>query len=129
GIRARVREIWVQEIRFVGDARLRSPGAGMSLTLGGHDFSVARTRLAFRSGSVRLGATDVLTRRLRGDLAGHVDTIDLGKNHGRRIFDFFTGTARLRGDLARIAAFDYYLRELPGVHVRGGTGDFDALLS
>ena len=130
------RELWVQEIRAVGDAHLASKQLtglavdsteGLQLKLGGSNFALGRSTFVIRTGSARLGSEEII-RHLRGRFAGSVDRFDLANGLNVRLLRFVSARLWMKAELPRLAALSYYLRELPQVRLRAGAGDFDMTL-
>lgn len=133
---ARVREVWVQQIRGVGDGRLTSKQLtgltvdsteGLRVKFGGRDFALGHSTFVIRSASVRLGA-DEIAHHMRGRFVGSVDRFDLRRDLSSRLVRFVSARLWLHADVTRLAALGYYLRERPEVRLRGGDGSLDANL-
>lgn len=133
---ARLRELWLQEVRVEGDARLTARHLtglavdardGLRIGIGGQSFALGRSTLAIRTGVVHLGA-DTVTRRLRGRAVVSVTRFDLGADLDAKLFRFISGRVHLQGDVTHLSASNHYLPEASGLRVHSGEGDFDAAL-
>jgi hypothetical protein len=116
-----VREIWIDEIRFAGEARVA----------GGFDMQIWRrlqidsTRLQILSGSLALGAGPQ-ARPILADVRGHVDgefsPYSPAEHHGWQSIRFLTGRAQVEGSVPSLAFLDDYLRSTRWLALEGESG-------
>jgi hypothetical protein len=104
-----VREIWIDEIRFAGKARIA----------GGFDMQIWRrlqvepTRVQIVSGSIAIGAGP-RARPILADAHGHVDgeisSYSPSEHRGWQSLRFVSGRAQVEGRVPSLAFLDEYLR-------------------
>ena len=119
-----VREIWIDEIRFAGEARVA----------GGFDMQTWRrlqidtTRMQIVSGSISLGALGAgpQARPILLDVRGHVDgeisPYSPAEHHGWQSIRFLTGRAKVEGSVPSLAFLDEYLRSTRWLALEGEGG-------
>jgi hypothetical protein len=107
-----VREIWIDEIRFAGQARVA----------GGFDMQIWRrlridpTRLEILSGSLSLGALDagaqarLILADARGRVDGEISPYSPAEHHGWGSIRFLSGRARFEGAIPNLRFLNEYLR-------------------
>lgn len=104
-----VREIWIDEFRFAGDARIA----------GGFDMTVWRrlmvdpTRLEIVSGAISLGAgprAQPILAQASGRIDGEIDPYVPSEHRGWQLFRFVSGRAEVEGSVRSLAFLDEYLR-------------------
>lgn len=107
-----VREIWIGEIRFAGEARVA----------GGFDMQIWRrlqidsTRLQILSGNISLGALGTEKARpillhARGHLDGEISPYSPAQHHGWGSVQFLSGRAKVEGVVPSLAFLGEYLRQ------------------
>lgn len=116
-----VREIWVDEFRFAGDARIA----------GGFDMTVWRrlmvdpTRLQIVSGTVSLGAgpkAQTILAQAAGRIDGEIAPYIPAEHRGWQAFRFLSGRAEVEGAVPSLAFLDEYLRRTRWVRVEAEDG-------
>ena len=114
----RVREIWIDEYRFEGDARYD-----------GHYFIRPKERLDIRpsmlfldAGTIRLGADEALDVR-RGEVALALEDVDLTVHRlASEMLPFLRGAVRVECGVKNVRFVDFYLSRFPGVEIQSGPG-------
>jgi hypothetical protein len=116
-----VREIWIDELRFAGDARVA----------GGFDMTVWRrlmvdpTRLQIVSGTISLGAgpkAEPILARASGRIDGEIAPYVPSQHRGFQVFRFLSGRAEVEGGVPSLAFLDEYLRKTRWVRVDARNG-------
>lgn len=104
-----VREIWIDEFRFAGEARV---AGGFDMTVW-HRLTVDPTRLQILSGSIALGAgpeAQPVLARASGKIDGEIAPYIPSEHRGWQMFRFVSGRADVRGTVPSLAFLDEYLR-------------------
>ena len=122
-----VREIWIDEFRFAGDAQIA----------GGFDMTIWRrlridpTRLQIVSGAIALGsgpkARPILARasgRIDGEIAPYIPS----QHRGFQVFRFLSGRAKVEGDVPSLAFLEEYLMTTRWLDLRAEGGRIAANL-
>jgi hypothetical protein len=116
-----VREIWVEEVRFAGDARVA----------GGFDMrarqrvEVMPTRMDIRSGSLALGAgkeARPIVADARGRLDGRIEPWSPRLLKGMEVFQVTSGRLTLEGRVRDLDFLDVFFRETRWVDLELGGG-------
>jgi hypothetical protein len=116
-----VREIWIDELRFAGDARVA----------GGFDMKVWRrlmvdpTRLQIVSGAISLGAgpkAEPILAQASGRIDGEIAPYIPSQHRGWQMFRFLSGRAEVEGNVPSLAFLDEYLRKTRWVRVDARNG-------
>jgi len=104
-----VREIWIDEIRFAGEARI---AGGFDMTVRRRRLAVDPSRLQIVSGAILLGggpeARTILARasgRIDAEIAPYVPR----QHRGWQVFRFVSGRAAVEGGVPSLAFLDEYL--------------------
>lgn len=116
-----VREIWVEEVRFAGDARV----AGGFDMLARHRVQVVPTRMEIRSGALALGAGEKAQPVLsdaRGRLDGRIDPYSPRRLKGMEVFKVTSGRLSLQGQVSNLDFLDVFFRETRWVDLEIGGG-------
>ncbi len=113
-----VREIWMEDYRFIGNARVTSKELRLQPTL---YVSVKDTVLDIREGQVLTGE-DPLLINLHGTVSVGLDGLRPKEHPGRTVFGFLSTRATLDADVKNLAFLDYYLRKAPWLRIGGGEG-------
>jgi hypothetical protein len=119
-----VREIWVDEYHYAGDATL----TGGMLLHPGSRFEVFPASLEVRSGTLRVNE-ETLAVSVRASLAAVIHPYDLREESGDAALRFLTGTGRATGRIESIHFLNVMLNTPPALSLQGGTGDLSAELS
>jgi hypothetical protein len=120
----RVREIWVDDYHYTGDAALTG---GMLLRLR-RGFEVFPASLEVRSGTLRV-CGEILAASVRANLAAVIHPYDLREESGDAVLKFLTGTGRATGRIESIHFLNGMLDTPPALRLKGGTGTLEAELS
>lgn len=116
-----VREIWIDEFRFAGDAGIA----------GGFDMTVWRrlmidpTRLQIVSGAVSLGAgpkAQTILAQASGRIDGEISPYVPAEHRGWKMFRFLSGRAEVEGSVPSLAFLDEYLKKTRWVRVEAKDG-------
>lgn len=116
-----VREIWVDEFRFAGEARIA----------GGFDMIVWRrlmvdpTRLQIVSGAISLGAgpkAQTILAQASGRIDGEISPYVPAEHRGWKMFRFLSGRAEVEGRVPSLAFLDEYLKKTHWVRVEARDG-------
>jgi hypothetical protein len=105
-----VREIWVEEIRFAGDARV----AGGFDMRARQKVEVLPTRMEIRSGALTLGAGEKAQPILsdaRGRLDGRIEPYSPRILKGMEVFQVTSGRLSLQGQVRNLDFLDVFFRE------------------
>lgn len=116
-----VREIWIDELRFAGDARI---AGGFDMTVW-QRLTVDPTRLQIVSGAVSLGAgpkAQTILARASGRIDGEIAPYVPAEHRGWRVFRFLSGRAEIEGAVPSLAFLDEYLRKTRWVRVDARDG-------
>jgi hypothetical protein len=104
-----VREIWVDEIRFAGVARM---AGGFDMTTWRH-LQIDPTRLQIISGDISLGAgpqARPILNRASGHVDGEIASYSPAEHRGWRSLHFLSGRAEVEGVVPNLAFLDDYLQ-------------------
>lgn len=114
---AHLREIWVEDYRFVGDSRL----SGELDLLGGEWFGLPQATLEVASGDVTLASAPIASA-----VRGRIDAAVSGGNPadlpGLELLSAITARARLDADVEDLRFLSFYLRKAPWLTISGGKG-------
>lgn len=113
-----VREVWMEDYHFVGNARIASKEFRLQPTL---YVSTKDTVLDIEDGQILTGA-DPLLIGLHGKVAVGLDGLRPKEHHGRTVFGFLSARVALDATVKDLAFLDYYLRKAPWLGIRGGAG-------
>jgi len=119
-----VREIWVNDYHYTGDATL----AGGMLLHPRLRFEVFPTSLEVRSGTLRL-SEEPLAASVRGRLNALIHPYDLRGATGATVLRFLTGTGWVAGRIESVHFLNGMLDTPPTLRLEGGTGTLAAELS
>jgi hypothetical protein len=119
-----VREIWVDEYRYTGDATL----TGGMLLHPRRRFEVFPSSLEVRSGTLRL-SEEPLAASVRARLDAVIHPYDLREESGDAVLRFLTGTGRAEGRIESIHFLNGMLDTPPTLQLEGGTGALAAELA
>jgi len=119
-----VREIWIEEYRFAGRARL----AGGFDTQDKSRLEVMPTRVDFLSGDFSLGAlgsgahaTPILLAA-NGRVNGRLERFSPNQFHGWEVFRFFVGRVQLAGRVTNLDFLEVLLRQTHWLDLKIGPG-------
>ncbi len=115
-----VREIWIEEYRFGGQARA---AGGFDLRVR-ERFELGASRLEVARGTVYLGGRPVLTGA-KGRLSTEIERYSPARHRGWDVFRFVTGRAEMTGRVPSLAFFDLFVRKTRWLDTRTGGGDLD----
>ena len=122
-----VREIWIDEYRFAGEAQI---AGGFDMTVW-RRLAVDPTRLQIVSGALALGsgpgARPILARaagRIDGEIAPYIPA----QHRGFQVFRFLSGRAEVEGDVPSLAFLDEYLQRTRWLDLRAEGGRIAARL-
>ncbi|HET9225713.1 MAG TPA: hypothetical protein VFR31_03540, partial [Thermoanaerobaculia bacterium] len=104
-----VREIWIDEFRFGGDARI---AGGFDMTVW-RRLAVDPTRLQIVSGSIALGGgpkAQPILAKASGKIDGEIAPYIPSQHRGWQMFRFVSGRAEIEGRVPSLAFLDDYLR-------------------
>lgn len=116
-----IREIWIDEIRFAGDARIA----------GGFDMTVWRrlmvdpSRLQIVSGAISLGAgpkAEPILAKASGRIDGEIAPYIPSQHRGWQVFRFLSGRAEVEGDVPSLAFLEEYLKRTRWLTLRAEGG-------
>jgi hypothetical protein len=119
-----VREIWIEEYRFAGRARV----AGGFDAVAQERLEVMPTRIDFLSGGFSLGVLGAGPRSspilldASGRVDGRIERYPPDRYHGWDVFRFFTGRAELKGRVTSLDFLDVFLRKTHWLDLRVGPG-------
>jgi len=122
-----VREIWIDEFRFAGDARLA----------GGFDMTVWRrlmvdpTRFQIVSGAISLGAgpqAEPILAKASGRIDGEIAPYVPSQHRGWQMFRFLSGRAEVEGDVPSLAFLEDYLKKTRWLTLRADGGRIETQL-
>jgi len=113
-----VREIWVEEYRFAGRARL----SGGFDTRVRQSLEVMPTRVEFLSGAFTLGNGAAILAEARGRLDGRIDRYPPARFKGWNVFRFVTGRLAMSGRVTGLPFLELFFRQMRWVNLRVGPG-------
>lgn len=116
-----VREIWIEEFRFRGDARAVG---GFDLTLR-ERLEVLPARVELRSGDLLRGRASILAQ-LSGEVTGALAPFDPLRYRGRQAFRFASGRVAVGGQIGGLGAVEPLLRQARWIDLSGGAGPLAA---
>ncbi|HWM95008.1 MAG TPA: hypothetical protein VN493_29910 [Thermoanaerobaculia bacterium] len=105
-----VREIWIDEFRFAGEARI---AGGFDMTIW-RRLAVDPTRLRIVSGGISLGAgpqAGSILADASGQIDGEISPYSPAEHRGWNVFRFLSGRAEVEGTIPSLAFLDGYLRK------------------
>ncbi len=117
----RVREVWIEEYRFTGDARLEG---GFDLLVR-RRLTVAPSTALVRRGALRRGAGAILAGT-RGTIAARILALDPRRVKGRQVLGFTVGRAQLAGQVGDLGVLRELVQGAHWVDLRGGGGPITA---
>ncbi|MDP2304669.1 MAG: hypothetical protein Q8P18_01410 [Pseudomonadota bacterium] len=120
-----IREIWMEDYHFVGDARITTGEFRLQPTL---FVSTKDTVLEIRDGQILTGE-DPLLLGLRGKVTVGLDGLRPKEHPGRTVFGFLSAHATLDANVKNLGFLDYYLRKAPWLGIHGGAGAIHVDLS
>ncbi|HEV2843804.1 MAG TPA: hypothetical protein VG477_03080 [Thermoanaerobaculia bacterium] len=115
-----VREIWLEEYRFAGNARA---AGGFDLRVR-ESFELDASRLDVASGQVYLGGKPVLTRA-RGRLFADIERYSPAKHRGWDVVRFVNGRTEVSGHVPSLSFVDFFVHKTRWLDTRTGGGDLD----
>jgi hypothetical protein len=113
-----VREIWVEEYRFAGRARV----AGGFDTRVRQSLEVMPTRVEFLSGAFTLGSGAAILAEARGRVDGRIDRYPPARFKGWDVFRFVTGRLEMGGKVTGLPFLELFFRQMRWVNLRVGPG-------
>jgi hypothetical protein len=116
-----VREVWVEEVRFAGQARV----AGGFDVRAGQRLEVEPSRLEIFEGVLALGSgakARPILADARGRVDGRIDPYSPRRFKGWQVLQLTTGRASLEGQVRSLAFLDVFFRETRWVDLRFGGG-------
>jgi hypothetical protein len=119
-----VREIWVDEYHYTGDATL----TGGMLLHPRRRFEVFPASLEVRDGTLRVNE-ETLAGSMRAFLSAVVQPYDLREESGDAVLRFLTGSGVATGRIEDIHFLNGILDTPPALRLKGGTGSLQAELS
>lgn len=105
-----VREIWIDELRFAGDARI---AGGFDMTVW-RRLTVDPSRLEIVAGAISLGAgprAQPILAQASGRIDGEIAPYVPSQHRGFQMFRFLSGRAEVEGDVPNLAFLEEYLRQ------------------
>ena len=112
-----LRELWIEDYRFVGDAHL----AGSLELLAGAWLSAPALSLGITSGDVTIGERPTL-RNVSGEVDLSVAGINPVEHLGAEILQYITGRLKLQADVEDLHFLSFYLRKAPWLDIAEGQG-------
>jgi hypothetical protein len=119
-----VREIWVDEYHYTGDATLM----GGMLLHPRRRFEVFPASLEVRNGILRVNE-ETLAGSVRAILSAVIQPYNLREESGDAVLKFLTGSGRATGKIESIHFLNGILDTPPSLRLKGGTGTLQADLS
>jgi hypothetical protein len=116
-----VREVWIEEYRFAGDAEV---AGGFDLRVR-RRLTVAPTTVRVRGGALRRGARAILDGA-RGTVRGRILELDPRRVKGRQVLGFTIGRAAVAGQVGDLAVLRELVQGARWVELRGGGGPITA---
>jgi len=116
-----VREVWIEEVRFAGQARV----AGGFDLVARQRLKVDPSRVEILGGTLALGAgarVQPILADARGRMEGHVDPYPPQRFKGREMFRFASGRVTLDGQVHSLDFLDVLFRQTRWVDLRFGGG-------
>jgi hypothetical protein len=116
-----VREVWIEEVRFAGQARV----AGGFDVRARERVEVEPSRVEILAGTLGLGAgtrARPILADARGRLDGRIEPYAPQKFKGWQVFNFTSGRVTLEGQVHSLAFLDVFFRETRWVDLRFGGG-------
>jgi hypothetical protein len=120
-----VRELWVEEYRFAGRARV----AGGFETRVLKSLRVMPARVEFLSGAFTMGAgpkASPILADAKGRVDGRIDPYPPMQFKGWKVFQFVTGRAQLGGRVASLSFLEMFFRQMHWVDLSVGPGPITA---
>lgn len=119
-----VEELWIEDYRFVGDARLET-----DLELLAHEWlQVDKMALDIKDGALQLGESTVASA-MKGRVDFSVAGINPDEHPDQGLLAFMTTRVALKADVRDLRFLSFYLRKAPWLSLTGGTGALDLDLS
>jgi len=113
-----VREIWVEEYRFAGRARV----AGGFDTRVRRSLEVMPTRVEFLSGAFTLGGGAAILAEAHGRVDGRIERYSPARFRGWDVFRFVTGRLKMDGKVTGLPFLELFFRQMRWVNLRVGPG-------
>jgi hypothetical protein len=113
-----VREIWVEEYRFAGRARM----AGGFDTRVRQSLEVMPTRVEFLSGAFTLGDGAAILAEARGRVDGRIERYSPARFKGWDVFRFVTGRLDMNGKVTGLPFLELFFRQMRWVNLSVGPG-------
>jgi hypothetical protein len=116
-----VREVWIEEVRFAGRARV---AGGFDARLR-QRLEVVPSRVEIQEGTLALGAgakAEPILADLRSRMDGTIEPYAPPRFKGREVFQFASGRITLDGKVRNLAFLDVLFRETRWVDLRFGGG-------
>lgn len=114
GIDARVSELWFFQYRYLGEGRVQG-----GFMRGPDRVWVASSVQELSPGELRFGERQIISKNLRGRVAGHIPEMDTSDRGALGIFEVVDADIRLDADLVSLAHLGAYFE---GMRVEGGAG-------
>ncbi|MDP2315259.1 MAG: hypothetical protein Q8P41_20340 [Pseudomonadota bacterium] len=114
-----LREIWLEDYHYVGDARVTAAEFVLQPTV---HVSTKDAVLEFADGQVLLGE-DAMLVGLHGKVDVRLDELRIADNVGRSVLGFLSVHAALDATVKNLDFLDFYLRKAPWFDLSGGAGD------
>lgn len=120
-----VREIWIEEVRFTGDARV----AGAFDLFLRRRFQLEGTRVEVASGRLDLGAGgagEPILGGMRGRVAGNIASYRPADFRGWNMLRFVSGRAEIEGRVQGLGWLNLYLKPVQWVDLQSAAGPMTA---
>ena len=119
-----LRELWIEDYRFVGDAHLE----GSLELLAGKWLSAPGLSLSIASGDLTIGERPTL-RNVTGEIGVSVAGINPVDHRGAEILQYLTGRVALQAQVEDLRFLSFYLRKAPWLDIADGEGALDVDVS
>lgn len=116
-----VREVWIEEYRFAGQAEV----AGGFDLLVRRRLTVSPTTVRVSGGALRRGARAILDGA-RGTVRGRILELDPRRVKGRQVLGFTVGRAEVSGQVGDLAVLRELVQGARWIELRGGGGPITA---
>jgi hypothetical protein len=122
GIDARVEELWIDELRYVGPGLIR----GAFRFEPARELEVRESRVTLGPGPLGFGQLGPIASKIEGTISGHVETLDVSDDAplGWPAFRHFTLDGALQADVADLGFVKAYA-ESTDVEIGAGEGELE----